>query len=458
MTALNRAGGTKIAAAGLAALVWLAPACAPKVVPPTAPGAPRFPDYVFPAVPASFKDPQLLAKHEAAWRALQSGDFREAVRAFSELLKRTPAFYPADAGLGFAQTADGKFPAALASFERALKAGPRYAPALAGRAEAYAAGGQTDLAIENFELARAADPRLADLGRRIEVLRFARVNELVAAAKKAADDGRLDEARKAYQRAIATSPDSAFLHRDLGLAALRAGDTDAAIDSLSAASRLDPDDVRTWMALASAHEKAGQVVEAVAELERALALEPNESTRASIARLRERLETQRFPPEYQAIPSAAQITRGDLAALLGLRVVPLLPARRGGGVVVTDARGHWAATWILAATRAGLMDVFANHTFQPKAAVRRVELAQVVSRVIAALPPSARRPPPAIADVPAQHLSYPAISSAVGSGVIPLLDGGAFRPSRPVSGAEAVDVVGRLESLAKKSRGKEPRS
>ncbi len=457
MTARHR-----VARAGLAAmvtaLVWLAPGCAPKVVAPAVPGAPKYPDYVYPAVPASFKDPQLLARHDAAWRLMQAGSTREAARGFSELLTRTPAFYPAEAGLGFVSLADGKLPAALAAFERALKVAPKYAPALAGRAEAYAASGQADLAIENFDAARAADPRLTDLGRRIEVLRFARVNELVAAAKKAAEEGRLADARKAYERAIAASPDSAFLHRDLGLAALKAGDTDAAIDSLSAASRLDPDDVRTWVALATAHEQAGRLMEAVAELERAMALDPADSTRAAIARLRDRMESQRLPSEYQAIPSLPQITRGDLAALLGLRVVPLLPAPRRAGVVVTDARGHWAATWIVAVTRGGLMDVFPNHTFQPRAAVRRVELAQVVSRVLGALPPSAnRRAAQAIADVPAEHLSYPAISAAVGAGVIPLLDGNVFRPSRAVSGTEAVEVVGRLESLAKKSR-KEPRS
>jgi tetratricopeptide (TPR) repeat protein len=456
MKALTRVFTTT---AGLAALLWLVPACAPKVAPPTAPGAPKYPDYVFPAAPASFKDPQLLARQDAAWRALQTGDTREAARVFGEVLKRTPAFYAAEAGLGYVQTAEGKYPAALATFDRVLKSAPKYAPALAGRAEALAASGQAELAIESFEAARAADPRLADLGRRIEVLRFARVNELVAAARKAAEDGRLDDARRAYARAIATSPDSAFLHRDLGLVALNAGDTDAAIESLSTASRLDPDDARTWMALATAHENAGQLLEAIAELERVQTLDPSEPTRAAIARLRERIDTQKFPPEYQAIPSAVQITRGDLAALLGLRVVPLLNGRRTAGVVVTDARGHWAATWILASTRAGLMDVFPNHTFQPRAAVRRVELAQVVSRVLAALPPSVARPTtPAIADVPAQHLSYPSIASAVGAGIIPLVDGGMFRPSRPVTGQEAVDVVGRLESLAKKSRGKEPRS
>ena len=52
-------------------------------------------------------------------------------------------------------------------------------------------------------------------------------------------------------------------------------------------------------------------------------------------------------------------------------------------MVITDIRTNWAATWIVTVTRAGVMDPLANHTFQPRAVVRRVDLAQVVSRLLA---------------------------------------------------------------------------
>jgi hypothetical protein len=59
---------------------------------------------------------------------------------------------------------------------------------------------------------------------------------------------------------------------------------------------------------------------------------------------------------------------------------------------------------------------------------------------------------PTIPDVPADHLSYPDVAVAVSSGIMGLVDGGMFRPSRALSGAEAVDVVDRLARLAKKPR------
>ncbi len=54
----------------------------------------------------------------------------------------------------------------------------------------------------------------------------------------------------------------------------------------------------------------------------------------------------------------------------------------------------------------------------------------------------------AIGDVPPGHLSYPAASAAVASGVMPLSNGN-FELLRGVSGREAMDIISRLEALAR---------
>jgi hypothetical protein len=55
---------------------------------------------------------------------------------------------------------------------------------------------------------------------------------------------------------------------------------------------------------------------------------------------------------------------------------------------------------------------------------------------------------PRIADMSTGHLNYPAVAVAVSTGVLSLTDG-RFQVSRQVSGAEAIDAVTRLETLAK---------
>jgi tetratricopeptide (TPR) repeat protein len=442
----------------VAILVWVAAsiACASSITPPVTPSAPEYAEYVFPEPPEKDGDLRLAAQHRHAWTLLQGGDLAGAGNEYSALVRGAPGYVPAEVGLGYVLLAQQKVKEAIAWFDHAARVASGYAPAYAGRAEAYLAGGQRELALASFELAMKLDPRMPDVGRRVEVLKFARVQERVAAAKRAADDGRLEEARRAYADAVQVSPDSAILYRDLGSVETRLNALGDAISHLRKSVALDGGDARALVALGEALEKQGDLEDAIDAYQSALALEGNETTRRTIERLRERTLTTRFPAEYRPIAHLPQVTRGDLAALIGLRLQSVLaaPGRRGPAVVATDVGGHWASTWIMAVTRANLMEVYANHTFQPGAAVRRVDMARVVARVVAMIAPGsgrslARR---TIADVPADNLSYSDVAVAVSSGIMELMDGGLFKPSRGVSGAEAIDVVGRLERLAKEPR------
>lgn len=434
----------------------LAASCAARVMVPPAPTAPRYPDFVYPQPPSGLGDDRTRAAQLRGWQLLQNGDIKGAERELLALVKRTPAFYPGEVALAYALVAGQKPTDALGRVDRVLRQFPRYAPALAGKGEVLLASQQHEAAISSFEAALAADPGLSDLTRRLDVLRFGRVRELMAQATNAADAGRWDEARRAYEAAVATSPTSAFLYRDLGAAELRLHVASSAVAHLRQALALDDRDPRAWLLLGEALEQQGALSEAVSSFERAYALEASDAARKAIDRLRDRAATAAFPAEYRAIASLSQVTRGDLAALLGVRVQPAIPAGRNApAVVATDVRGHWAAAWILSVTRAGFMEVYANHTFQPRAAVRRIELAQVVTRALAAAGVGLRRPPEVripIADLGVDHLSYPDAAIAVASGVMSLVENGAFRPSRPVSGVEAVAVIDRLEQLIHKTR------
>jgi hypothetical protein len=123
-------------------------------------------------------------------------------------------------------------------------------------------------------------------------------------------------------------------------------------------------------------------------------------------------------------------------------------------VLITDVRDSWAAPWIMAVAGAGVIEPFANHSFQPRAVVRRADLAQTVSRLLARI---ARRSPKladawestqvAFPDLAPSHLAYRAASQAVTSGVMKTGADNSFQPSRAVTGAEAVETIARLEAL-----------
>jgi len=447
---------TRSALAFIVLAAAVAGACAPKVAPPPTAGILRYPDFVFPAPPDRVGDARARARLQDGWSRLQAGDLTGAESVFGQLVRQQPAFYPGAVGLGYALLAQGKPKDALARFDGAAGAAPRYGPALAGRGEALLASGRRDAALEAFESALAADAALGDLRRRIDALKFDQFQGRVAAARRASEAGRFDEAREAYAAAIALSPDTAFLYRDLGLVEARRKNLAEAERNLRKATALDPADAKAFASLGNVLEERGNVDGAIAALERAYALDPSDALKQRLDRLRERAQTSDLPPEYAAIPRLPQATRGDVAALIGVRLRTVLAeAKPRTSAVATDVRGHWASRWIVEVIRAGVMDVFPNHTFQPKAVLRRSDLAQAVARVLALTgtgPSRADRNRVNMADVGVSHLGYEDISSAVASGVLSL-DNGSFRPSRAVTGQEAVDAVRQLERLAARIRG-----
>ena len=439
------------------ALLAASAACAPRAPDLPAPGgAARYPDFMFPEAAVDLGSPEAQERHNAGWLWLQAGDLRAAGRNFNATLKLAPDFYPAEAGLGYVELADQDYDAAVSLFDRALQTNSQYVPALVGRGEALLALGERERALTSFESAVAADPDLSSLRSRIEVLRFRGLQDDVAAARKAAEGGRLDEARTAYKRALIASPQSPFLLRELALVERRAGDLPSAVQHAQQAVDLEPTDVRSLMVLGELYEAVGDLEKAVGTYEAAVGLEPNPATDERISELRERLLLAAMPPEFQQIETSATVSREQLAALFGVRLDDLIKRAPGrDAVVITDSRGSWAAPWIMLVARTGLMEVYANHTFQPATTVRRSDLAQAASRVLSliakerpSLATSWRSSSRRFPDLPPGHLVYPAASLAVEAGVMSVLDDGTFQLARPVTGSEAVGAVRKLEELA----------
>jgi hypothetical protein len=101
------------------------------------------------------------------------------------------------------------------------------------------------------------------------------------------------------------------------------------------------------------------------------------------------------------------------------------------------------------------MEPFANHAFQPESAIRRIDLAQAVERLLMRIAPlkpeQAQRWDSAsvqFTDLATGHLAYPAASAAVASGILSAEPDGTFQPSQMVSGGQAVQAIERLQQLA----------
>jgi tetratricopeptide (TPR) repeat protein len=445
----------------LLALATLAvAACGPKPVPPPpAPAAPAYPSYEFPDLVEPLATPlpaSVRTRYESGWARLQAGRPDDAAGIFRDVLGAAPAFYPAHAALGYARLAARDFDEAVAGFDAALKARPNYLPALAGRADALVAADRDVEAIAALQALVAADPQRTSAATRLETLRLQVIEKLVGEARAAGQRGDLEAARTAWTRAVEASPDSADFLRELAQVERQAGRLDVALTHARAALLLDGDDAPTLALVGELEAARNNLRPALEAYQRAAARDPRPEYRDRIADLERRIDLAAMPEAYRNIAARGAISRGDLAALLGVRLERLLARSRGQTIpLMTDVRGHWAQRWILDTARAGVMEVFPNHTFQPAAVVRRSDLARVVAlvheRARAADPAAAARwraRPVEITDLAAGHPVREAATLAVEAGVIALDPGGAFSATRAVSGQEAIAAVDRLAALA----------
>lgn len=411
---------------------------------------PAHPEFQYPSVPTALRNSPAVALLDRGWQDLQRDRAPEARREFAAALQRDPGFYPALTGQGYTALTEQQYEQALVDFDRALSQAADYMPALVGRGHALLALDRVDAALLAFDEVARRDPSIEGIRERVDVLKFRSLQARIAEARAAAAAGRTTEARQAYEAALATSPDSGFLYQELAAVESRAGDGQAAVRHLRQAVAIDPADVAALMDLGGVLERLPDLSAALEVYAQVEKLQPSPELSDRVAAVTRRVRDERLPAELRALPALPQVTRGDLAALIGVRLEALVTAAPSRPNVVTDTRGHWAAAWITRVVDAGIMNPLDNHTFQPGAGLRRVDLAEVAARLVGFITPPAGAPArrPAIADVPPSHLSFGAIAVVVNAGVMPLLDGQQFQVSRVVTGAEAVDVIDRIGVLA----------
>jgi tetratricopeptide (TPR) repeat protein len=339
----------------LATLVFLS-ACAPKTAPAPVVTAPKFPDFMRPVVPAAMVDTPAAASASRGWAFLQSGDFRTAEHEFAAALKTQPAFYPAETSLGYLELARKDAKAALPHFDRALELNPQHddLSALLGRGQTLLALNRDADAIGAFEMALAVDPSQTELARRVEVMKFRSVEQGLARAREAARAGRLDEAAQAYSAAITSSPDSAFLYRELAGVEKQKGDSEAALEHFRKAATLDPGDAKTLTQIGEILEADGDFDEAAKAYADAAAIEPS-------ADLEKRLEGgdgSPGAPVGKAIDQAPQIMpptwRGADRRKAGWVAVARPPQRRRAH----HRRAQQLGGDLIARPRAGVMEPY----------------------------------------------------------------------------------------------------
>jgi len=206
--------------------------------------------------------PSVHQLQDAGEKYLAAGDTANALKYLTEAEQKTPSDPVTQYDLALAYEQRDMLDKAFTHFQNALKLKPAYPEALNAMGAVYARRGQYQLAQESFQKA-LNDPFYKTP--QFAAYNLGSLNEKKGDIEKAMSDyqqavkfdpqygsawfriarileqqHRSDEARHAYGRAIAASPDLAEAHLRYGIMSYQAGDTDAAINSLNRVAKLAP--------------------------------------------------------------------------------------------------------------------------------------------------------------------------------------------------------------------------
>ena len=158
-----------------------------------------------------------------------------------------------------------------------------------------------------------------------------------------------------------------------------------------------------------------------------------------------------LPSQYDSIASSETITHEEIAALLGVKFKGIVEEITAKPPIIIDIATSWASKFILQMTFLGILDIYPNHTFQPKKIVIRAEMADILLRLIRYLEKKEYRfihqiPPERIqiSDISKQNYYYQPIIQSVSYGIMDLYPDRTFKPDIPISGQEfirALDII-----------------
>ena len=203
--------------------------------------------------------PELEAQCDAALMLVEAGEIARARARFEELDAAHPDYPMVAYGLGACHGQEGRTKEAIACFERAIARHPGFAAAHYNLGLAHLKAGWPVQAVGAFEAAVAA------AGTSSEVATLARA--------------RLDDFERAVVKYTPMKSLSAFMNVqrlfERGAAALNAGRAHEAIEAFLAVLARDDSSVQTHGNLGLAYGAVGDKPRALAQLDAALALDPN---------------------------------------------------------------------------------------------------------------------------------------------------------------------------------------
>ncbi len=389
-----------------------------------------------------------------AWTALREGKLDRSRRLFARLPVDNPFV---SAGLGYLAIIDDDLAAAEDYLQRSLEIQPELIVSYLGLGQVYQKTGQEEPAYKMYLEALKREPENEFARTGADGLAESLTRAAMAEAKRAAEEGDAEKSKAAYLRALEYSPRLKAAHTALARQFIKEKDFHSAFMHMKAAGDDRVEDAALLREFADALYKAGQWSRSLEIYEQIVAIEPQDKAAKDRSdQIKNRLGVVDLPDQYAAIASTPVLIKEDAAALIGVQFREALAEINAKTPIIVDITVSWAQRYIVKVASLNILEVYSNHTFQPKKALNRAEFADALSRLIEVLRKAGRKLMPQlpidrirIVDVPQEHFYFQPVAQAVAYGLMELGPDRTFRPEQPITGREAVRMIELLAGLAR---------
>lgn len=391
---------------------------------------------------------------EDAWDLLKQGKGNKAEKIISKLGTKSPVFHM---GLGYANYLLNNLKTAEEFFKKALEKYPNTTLIHSGLAQVYKKSGREEQAFTEYREILKLEPEHPWAKQQYESLKGRKTEEALEEANAALLGGDTEKSKEGYLKALYYSPQSTKAHIALAEIYKKENELQNALIHLKAAASNEPENLDFLKNYAETLYRTQQYTKSLDIYENLSKFEPeNKEFMDRIESIKNRLGIFELPSQYDSIASSEAVTKEEISALLGVKFKGIVGEVSAKPPIIIDIATSWASKFILQMTFLGILDIYANHTFQPKKIVTRAEMSEILLRLIRYLEKKGfkfiRQIPLEriqISDISSQNYYYQPIIQLLSYGIMDLFPDRTFKPDLPISGQESIRFMEIILALTK---------
>jgi tetratricopeptide (TPR) repeat protein len=401
-----------------------------------------------PPVPGE-EDDQSTAEwaYQQGLKYLSQENYDAAIQAFHLALERDPEHLRSYLSLGEVHSIREEYLVAETYYNKVLQYDPRFVPAITALATMQWRMGNYRDALTLYQKVLDIDPRNQFARQQLDVVTREMFDVHYKQGLEYKQAGDIEQAIVEFQKAHSIDSENWAFAVEIGLLFLQQQDYTMADGYFQQVLSSRPDFLPAVIGAGRVQLGLGHYAEAIQYFERARVIDPGETEAAELLRQaqREQLNAS-LSEEYWNIVTSAQVTRGEIAALLMVDLMLEQQLRTPDRVVIiSDITTHWAKTHIIKVVQHGIMSLPPDRFFRPNEAITRGEMAFVIDTLFRKLgQPLPQGGQLAFSDVHPDNAYYDAIARVYSAGLMAAPTNTAFGTLDSLTGEEAIQIFEKI--------------